>query len=78
MVDQFGHVVAPTSGLATKRIADAADGLQDAGGWTAPLDVAPQPDDEVVDGARIGVLVHAPTFSRISLRGTGLPSCWTK
>ena len=48
------------SGSAHEPVADAAHGQQVPRLRRLLLDVAPQPDDEVVDGARVGVLVHAP------------------
>jgi hypothetical protein len=41
-------------------VADAANRQQVTRRASAILEIPPQPDDEVVDGARIGVLVQSP------------------
>ena len=42
------------------------------------FEVAPQADDEVVDGPRVGALVQAPRRSRIAARETACPAFFTR
>jgi hypothetical protein len=48
------------SGLRHEAIADAADGEEVAGVCGVGFEVAAEADEEVVDGAGVGVLVDAP------------------
>ena len=49
-------------GLGEEAVADAADGEEVAGGGGVVFEVAAKADDEVVDGAGVGVFMHAPDF----------------
>ena len=64
---QFAGGLAPSHRCVELRfgdepVADAADGLQELGRRGAVLDVPPQPDDEVVDGAGGDAFVQPPHF----------------
>lgn len=48
------------SGVGEEAVADAADGEQVGGFGGVVFDITAQADDEVVDGAGVGVLVDAP------------------
>ena len=70
---------AKTQGIATLRqgmgeeaVADAADGGEVAGVGGVVLDVAAEADDEVVDGAGVGVFVDAPDVFEDLLAGDDL------
>ena len=53
-------------------IAYAADGLQVDGGCGVVFDVSAETDDEVVDGAGVGVLVDSPDLFEDLLAGDDL------
>ena len=57
--DAVGNCVA-ASGVGEEAVADAADGGEVGGVGGVVLDVAAEADDEVVDGAGVGVGVEAP------------------
>src|SRR5260370_7559590 len=48
--------------LGLEAISDATDRSQMARVRRLLLDIAPQPDDEVIDGAGVGILVHSPNL----------------
>ena len=58
--------------LGDELVADAAHGQQVLRRPRLLLDVAPQPDDEVVDRARVGVFAHAPHVLEHRLARDGL------
>ena len=62
------------SGVGEEAVADAADGGEVLGVGGVVLDVAAEADDEVVDGAGVGVGVDAPDLLEDVGRGMIWPS----
>ena len=54
-------------------VAYAADGEEVAGGGGVVFEVTAEADDEVVDGAGVGVFMHASDFFVRVLAGLGRP-----
>ena len=59
-------------GVRDELVADAADGQQVARACGFLLDVLPQARDEVIDGARVGVLAQVPHVFEHALARHGL------
>src|SRR5208283_4247106 len=60
------------SGVGEEAVADAADGGEVGGDGGVVLDVAAEADDEVVDGAGVGVFADAPDVFEDLLAGDDL------
>ena len=62
----------PGLGLGEEAVADAANGDEVLGVGGVVFDVAAEADDEVVDGAGVGILVDAPDLFEDLLAGDDL------
>lgn len=61
------------SGIGDEAITDSANGKQIAWLRGLGLDIAPEPDDKIVDGSRIRVFVQVPDFLQQLLARDGFP-----